>query len=371
MPKLIYSNTKDSDMRYIARANITDPFFFLDNDSEQYVFLDLREHAYFQEKNNNPELKAILVNDLYEKAKQLDEKTSLRNKLALLIFDEYGLSQKCIEVPASFPLDLADYLRSKGFELKVKAPFFPERLIKSTEEIEQIKDSLAKTKPAFERIEQVLADAIIMQNQIFYKGRLVTSELLKQEVQEVLSKTGMANLDGIIISSAGQAAIPHHPGGGPILPNETIVADIFPASLQTGYHADMTRTYVKGEASEAITKMYFTVAKVQEKIINLIKPGITAGELYKIACDEFIKAGYDCDNRGFTHALGHGIGLDVHEAPILGAISQHMLEPGNVITIEPGLYYPELGGVRIEDVVVVTANGCKDLTDYRQLFIIK
>ena len=165
---------------------------------------------------------------------------------------------------------------------------------------------------------------------------------------------------------AAGAARPRPSGRGPLRANQWIVADIFPRDLRTGYWGDMTRTFMRGRPSPALRRLYDTVLDAQALGLSLVKPGAIGAEVHRAVADFFKKCGYetgtDASGRafGFFHGLGHGVGLGIHEEPRL-SLRGGALEPGMVVTVEPGLYYPDLGGVRIEDTVVVTETGCRVL----------
>jgi Xaa-Pro aminopeptidase len=175
----------------------------------------------------------------------------------------------------------------------------------------------------------------------------------------------------VIVSCGKDTANPHGTTSGPLRANEPIILDIFPRSKKKRYFADMTRTVIHGEASKELIKMYEAVRTAQEKAIGMIKSGISASSVHNAVCETFEKLGYDTyksgSKVGFIHSTGHGVGLDVHELPSIGE-SDVLLETGNVITIEPGLYYPETGGIRLEDMVLVTENGCENLTSLEKKF---
>jgi Xaa-Pro aminopeptidase len=290
--------------------------------------------------------------------------------IVLKILKEYAPRQKKIEVAAEFPLPLADFLREKGFALEIKNPFRPERAVKTPDEINKIREAIEKTCLAYKKMENILHESRIKNNLLYYRGEPLTSELLKTEAERVFFEEGMTSSEGIIIASGKQSAIPHHTGHGTIRTNESIVCDLFPVSRENGYFADMTRTYVKGKPSARLQKMYEAVIAAQEAAIAIIKPGVPMKDLHNAAAKVLRAHGFDVGERGFTHSLGHGIGLEIHEHPRVGPNSNGVLEPGNVITIEPGLYYPTLGGIRIEDVVVVTQTSYTNLTNYPKKFII-
>jgi len=374
MPKLIFASTRDSDMHYAVKTNIASSFFFLQIGRKKLAFLNKNEFGLIPQKTK---IKSLPLEKFIEEAKKLKfpphrraGKTSDRNKLAYLIFKKYKLMDRKVEVPIHFPLDMADFLRKNGAKLTPTFPFFPERSGKTREEIGYIKENLAHTKLAFRIIENILRRSKIKKNRIYHRNKILTSEFLKQEAEKALVEKEMFNLSGMIISSGKQTAIPHHDGTGPILPRQPIVCDIFPRHRKTGYFADMTRTYVKGKSTPEIQKMYGAVLKAQLAAMKKIRAGVSAKEIYNVAADVISKEGYDVGEKGLIHGLGHGVGLDIHEKPSLKPHSEDILEAGNVITIEPGLYYPEIGGIRIEDIILVTKNGCKNLTNYPKKFII-
>lgn len=361
MIKLSYASTKNKDMKYAVGIDILDDFFFLETAMKSYIFLDHREFGLFQDKNRNKKIEAVLL------------KGKRKNDFALSLIRKYSPNSSEIIVPAYFPLDLADFLRKEGITLKIEKPYYLGRAIKQEWEINAIEKSIKKTHAAFLKIEEILKASDIKNGfkngLMIFNGAPLTSEFLKNEAEEVLFREKMFNTEGMIISCGEDAAIPHHPGGGVLLANRTIVCDIFPVSAESGYFADMTRTYVKGKPSRKIIAMHNSVFRAQEAAFRLIKPGVEAKKIHKAVVDSFIRDGFDIGKLGFTHGTGHGLGLEVHEAPHINGASEDTLVPGHVFTIEPGLYYNS-EGIRIEDVVCVTDNAYKNLTNFRNKFII-
>ena len=365
MVKFIFADTKNRDIYYMLGMDLADPVFLVDTGRKKRVFLDYRELGVFESQKENNKIEANALEPVIQEAeKENKDNTEFEKKVALYLITKYKIINKEIGVPNSFPLDLADYLRAKGVKLKVLNPFIPERLKKQKEEVGKIKNNLTSTKKAFQKIEEILKESHIKKDELRYKGKILTSEFLKKEVRMVLIGEELMDIEGMIISCASQAAIPHHSGSGPIRPHQTIICDIFPRSRKNGYFADMTRTYVKGKASEEMKEMYATVKIVQEKAIEAIRSGVRGVDIHNICVEEFLKKGHKTGEKGFAHGTGHGLGLDIHEGPYLNARYGRKLEIGNVVTVEPGLYYPKIGGVRIEDVVCVTKNGCINLTSY-------
>ncbi|MCK5268215.1 MAG: aminopeptidase P family protein, partial [Spirochaetes bacterium] len=198
---------------------------------------------------------------------------------------------------------------------------------------------------------------------------ILTSEEIRRFINSELLKRDCMPVKDTITSSSDQACDVHFFGSGPLKANSAIIIDIFPRSLKTKYWSDMTRTVVKGKASPELKKLYNTVLAGQKKALAIVKAGVSGAEIDKIIRDFFIKEGYQTKEikgkmQGFVHGTGHGVGLDIHEEPRIHQENRILLKAGNVITIEPGLYYLGLGGVRIEDTVAVTEEGCLNLAKF-------
>lgn len=383
-----YASTTDADMRYLAGKRIADPFFYIETDKTKEVILNNLEIGAFREQGS-AEVTALPLEPFLADARSIKGNEPLSHALALLVLKKYGLTKTPVTVSKHFPLDMADYLRAHGATLAVADPFLPERALKTKHEVASIRESVKRTGAAFMRIEEILFAGEIADDEILYEGVPLTSEFLKREVERVFVDVGMENSEGIIISSGKQAAMPHHEGSGVICPHTTIVCDIFPRSKETGlperlperssqagrsqsgYFADVTRTYIKGASSPELEKMYAAVKDAQDAAFAVLRSGVRAEAVYDAAAKSITDAGFHAGGAvGFIHGLGHGVGLEVHEAPRVGAHSTDILHAGNVITVEPGLYYPALGGVRLEDTVLITETGYENLTDYPREFLI-
>jgi len=178
--------------------------------------------------------------------------------------------------------------------------------------------------------------------------------------------------DEIIVAGGDQGADPHERGHGPLRAGETIILDIFPRHKQSGYWGDLTRTVIKGKPAAAQRKLYQAVKQAQEGALQQVRAGVTGAEIHDGVCRTFEALGFKTGERngihqGFIHSTGHGVGLEIHEAPSISPAGGP-LEAGQVITIEPGLYYPGLGAVRIEDTGVVTETGIQLLASCPKVF---
>ncbi len=279
-----------------------------------------------------------------------------------------------IVVPHAFPHGIARIL---GEVFKVHDgghSLYPARQRKSKKEIVEIVAAQRATEDAAAAAAAFLTACTIKKDRVYDGSRVVTSEIIRRIIDDVLWQKGYL-ASGTIVACGLQAADPHRMGSGSITARQPIVMDIFPVSLTTHYWADMTRTFFKGEPSHDLVRMYEAVLGSQQAAIKMIRAGVDAGAAHRAAAEYLSSAGFPTRiaagrAEGFIHGLGHGVGIDIHESPhLLGARSQ-ILETGNVITIEPGLYYKKArkgipaGGIRIEDMAVVTKNGCKPITDF-------
>ena len=275
-------------------------------------------------------------------------------------------------VPDNFPLGLAKELKKLGVKLKPLAAVFPKREIKSADEVRKISAALTMAEVGMaEGMEALRRSKIGRNRKLIYHGIPLTSERLRAVIDcAILQACGLAA--NTIVAGGKQACDPHERGHGPLRANEPIILDIFPRSQKTGYFGDITRTVVRGRANEAVKKLYDTVWRGQKIGFEKIRANTPTADVHKAVQNFFVRQGYktgrhDGRMEGFFHGTGHGLGLEIHEAPRLGATSAGKLRAGHVVTVEPGLYYPEIGGVRLEDVALVTGNGAKNLTRFEKV----
>jgi Xaa-Pro aminopeptidase len=278
-----------------------------------------------------------------------------------------------VTVPDNFPLGMAMDLGKLGVKVRTRpGGFFPEREIKSAAEVRKISAALMMAEVGMAEAMQVLRMSKIGRDRkLIYHNLPLTSEKLRSVIGcAVLQASGLAA--NTIVAGGRQACDPHERGTGPLRANELIIIDIFPRSQNTGYFGDISRTVVRGHASEAARKLYQTVFQGQKIAFKKIRAGTPTAGVHKAVQQFFEQQGYKTGRRngrmeGFFHGTGHGLGLEIHEAPRVGATSTGRLQPGHVVTVEPGLYYPEIGGVRLEDVALVTNNGARNLTRFEKV----
>jgi Xaa-Pro aminopeptidase len=290
------------------------------------------------------------------------ERKSL-STMALALLRRAGI--KKVVVPPFFPYAVAKRLEKAGIKLSIDQEVFPQRAVKTTEEIGMVRQSQQAAVIAMRAaVATISASSIERDGTLVLRGGALTSDNVRVVIRRTLFDHNCVARD-IIVSNGRQSADPHEPGHGELLAHEPIIIDIFPQHTAHGYWGDITRTVVRGQPSRQLAKMYHAVKAAQAAALHEVRPGVSSSTVHKAAAAEIRRRGFltrtkDGQAEGFIHTTGHGVGLEIHEAPSVGPIGSR-LRCGNVITIEPGLYYPELGGVRLEDTIVVTSNGWRYL----------
>ena len=277
-----------------------------------------------------------------------------------------------VVVPGFFPLGVALRLKKKGIRVRVaEEPLFPEREVKRPDECRKIAEAQQAAVIAMRAAIAQISKAEVEGGYLQVGGRRLTSGDVRKTIMKVLFEQECTGRE-IIVAGGIQGADPHELGDGPLRAGEAVVIDIFPQHQVHGYWGDLTRTVVKGAPTATLRRMYVAVKAAQAAALNAVRPGAKCSSVHRAAADEFVRRGFVTETRkdrsvGFIHGTGHGVGLSIHEGPSLGR-TEGRLRAGNVITVEPGLYYPEHGGVRIEDTIVVTRTGWRYLAPCEKKF---
>ncbi len=358
---IVAASETDSDILYASGFSAPDPFVWFDcENKKQGIILSSLEFG--RALGSAKKGVEVLNSDDFFSEGETDKSTE---KLLISLAQKLNIGK--FEVPRNFPLFYADALRGEGIKVVAgESVFFKQRGCKSKLEIDYITEGLRAAEQAELRVADILSDATIASDSTLeWNGETLTSERLRYEIELKLLEFG-GKSDMTIASSGKQSAEPHNIGTGPIYAGEPITVDIFPRISHTGYWGDITRTYVKGKAPEIVKRAYEAVKAANEEAKKMISAGVKACDVHIKARDVMASHGFetgrnDQGNYGFIHGLGHGVGLDIHEWPRLNASNDVPLKAGEVVTVEPGLYYPEWGGIRIEDMVVVEENGCRCL----------
>jgi Xaa-Pro aminopeptidase len=360
---MVADSERDANMLYATRLFVPDAFIWLEVRGRTYAVMSDLE---LDRARKQAHVDRVLSLAAYQRQlKQAGVKQPRFSDIVNLVLRELRI--RSVEVPTSFPIGLAKQLR--GVRLSVKPdPFFPEREIKTPTEVVKLTKAMRLAEAGMQSAVNMLRRSRIGRGGfLLWRGNKLTSE----NVQGVINST-IAGLGGIashtIVAGGNQGCDPHEGGHGPLRAHTTIILDIFPRDTHTGYHGDITRTVVRGRASEAVKKLYAVVGMAQQFAFGKLHAGVNGQDIHRGIQELFTDKGYETgrvDGRmqGFFHGTGHGLGLEVHERPRVSAVSE-VLRAGQVVTVEPGLYFWGVGGVRLEDVAVVQQNGARNLARF-------
>jgi Xaa-Pro aminopeptidase len=364
---MVADSERDANMLYATGLFVPDPFIFLNFGHRPLIVLNDLEID--RARKQAPHCRVVSLSAYQQKLRRSGVKFPGFAHVVREILRENKTRRAT--VPDDFPLGLARDLKRLGIKLKPSANFFPRREFKSADEVRKISAALMMAEVGMAEGMQALRLAKIgKRRQLIYRGSPLTSERLRAVIDcAILQACGLAA--NTIVAGGKQGCDPHERGYGPLRAHEPVILDIFPRSQKTGYFGDITRTVVRGRASDAVKKLYDTVFHGQKIALQKISAGTSTTEIHQCVLQFFTQRGYHTGKRngrmeGFFHGTGHGLGLEIHEAPRIGATSRGKLKAGQVVTVEPGLYYPETGGVRLEDVALVTPNGAKNLTRFEK-----
>lgn len=360
---IVAASEHDADMLYVTRFWAGDPFIFLQQNGKKTVVLTDLE---MDRGRRTAEADEFVSFNQLEREVQGKGRRAPSFEKVLAHFLRKRRVRKAT-VPSNFALSYARELAKDRVSLTTtNGLFWPERDAKTDRELKLIGDALRITETGLARAMEVLkASRPGPGRKLRWNGKPLTSEALRAEIDTAMLRAG-GMPSNTIVAGGDQACDPHERGSGPLRANELIIFDIFPRAAKTGYWGDLTRTVVRGRASDAQRKLWQTVKDGQDLALKRIKAGIDGMTIHKAIQQLFSERGYPTEvrqgkNVGFFHGTGHGLGLDIHEYPRLQKV---VLKEREVVTVEPGLYYPGLGGVRHEDVVVVTKRGCRILSRF-------
>jgi Xaa-Pro aminopeptidase len=362
---LFHAEATDPDMLYFSRFNAFDPYLAFSVDGRRVAVINSGEYGRMAKESAFDEI--LLLNEVSEgtakRFKLPAGKAPDLHQMVLYLAELHNIPN--FQVSSRFPCGMARKLRESGMTLEIAngAGLFPERQIKTAAEVLALSKGNKASEAGFRVVAKTLAESKIRNGKLIHGGKILTSERLRDLISHAALDAGALAMH-TIVAPGDQAVDNHCVGHGPIRANELIVVDIFPRRIADGYWGDMTRTYLKGAASDAQRRLVRTVRKAHKLAIDMIKPGVTGGKVHDTVQTFFDKEGYETvrnskNPKGFFHALGHGVGLEIHEEPIMRSKAPCKLRKGMVVTVEPGLYYHGLGGCRIEDTVHLVPGGCE------------
>lgn len=355
---------RGADMFYATSFRVSDDFVFVEHRGKKTILLSDLEVDRGRKEAAVDEV--VSYSALAKALECRSGKKPTYAKVVATFVKKHAASR--VNVPETFPLGLARTLEKEGLSLKVvEGIFYPERVLKSAEEVRNIERALRITELGMERAHEILkATTVGKRHQLLWGGKSLTSERLRQEVEMTLYAAGGLPEGQSIIAGGKQACDPHERGHGPLYAHQLIILDLFPRDAATGFYGDLTRTIVRGRASDTQRHLWESCLQGQKNVLKKLRPGSFGDSIYEELQQFFTEKGYPREMKnghwsGFFHSTGHGLGLEVHEFPRFESAT---FAPGNVFTIEPGLYVPGIGGVRHEDVVLMTKAGHRMLSRF-------
>ncbi len=366
---MVADTEHDADMLYAVGMFVPDPFIFLRARGRNYLVMSDLEID--RARKQAPHCRVLSLSRYQQRLRKQEMKQPGFAEVIPALLRERGIRR--VVVPRNFSYGLAADLQRRRIRVMPRpGGFFPEREHKSAAEVKKISAALLMAEIGMAEAIQVLHRAKIGKDRrLMYHEVPLTSEKLRAVIDTAILRTG-GLASHTIVAGGRQGCDPHETGYGPLRAHEPIILDIFPRSQKTGYFGDITRTVVRGRASEAIRKLYHTVFQGQKLAFQKMRPGVPTRQVHAAVQEFFEREGYRTGKhsgrmQGFFHGTGHGLGLEIHEAPRVGPNSAGVLKAGHVVTVEPGLYYPEIGGVRLEDVALVTKTRPRNLTRFEKV----
>ncbi len=366
---IVADSERDANMLYAVGMHVPDPFIYFRVRGRNYVVMSDLEID--RARAQVPHCRVLSLNRYQKKLRQAGVKQPSLAHVVREAFREKGIRRAL--VPDNFPLGLATDLARLGISVKARpGNFFAAREQKTPVEVKKVSAALVMAEVGMAEAMLVLRAAKIGRSrQLLYHNVPLTSEKLRSVIDTAVLQAGGLPAH-TIVAGGRQACDPHETGYGPLRADDPIIIDIFPRSQKTGYFGDITRTVIRGRASEGVRRLYDTVHSAQKLGFRKIHAGVRTIDVHRAVQEFFEQQGYETRQQngrmeGFFHGTGHGVGLEIHEPPRVGVNSKGALKPGHVVTVEPGLYYPEFGGVRLEDVALVTNNGAHNLTRFEKV----
>jgi len=368
---LIHADTfRSPELRHEVPLGVPDPFLYAEVGGVRHIAIGSMEIARIAEVGSyelHPS-EEFGSDELIASGLASDE---IRREIPVRAVKSFGVTSAV--VPETFPLWLADRLRAAGIELTVDGEFFDERRrVKTAAELAGIRRAQRAAEAGMDAARELFRRAAGNGDGLVVDGSQLTVERVKTAMAQAFAAHG-TSADDFIVAPGPQGAVGHDMGSGPIRAGVPIVIDVWPRDIETACFADMTRTFVIGDVSADVARWHGLCRQALDEAVSVIRAGTAGRTVYDLTCDIFEAAGEPTQRTkeagttladGFFHGLGHGVGLEVHEEPGLGLASKTALRTGDVVTVEPGLYRQGVGGVRLEDLVLVTDAGAENLTQY-------
>lgn len=367
---MIGDTERSPELRHEVPVQITDAFVYAEVGGTRHVAIWSFEIGPIRAAGVEAEFLPLEELKIEELIRQGLDRYAVTHELWLRAVRALGLEGAV--VPERFPLGTAGHLRANGVELTVDQRLFDDRRrVKTPQELAGIRRAQRAAQEGMAVGAELLRRAERANGGLAVDGEPLTCELLKEHVERAFARAG-CTAAGFIVSHGPQTAVGHDMGSGPIAPDDVVLLDLFPQDRESACYADMTRTFAVGAVPDEIREFHRLAREALDRCIEAIRPGLRGDELHRMVCEFFESHGYPTQLSkpegavladGFYHATGHGVGLGVHEQPGIGRIGEPFVA-GDVLAIEPGLYRSGVGGVRLEDLVLGTEDGCEVLTEF-------
>ncbi len=372
----LFDTDGQSDQYYLSGFTAPDPFIACYRPEGMALLVSGLEYGRATKESRADDIARLEAYDYRSRVAEHGRQTGRIKTIAAFLADRMVES---VVVPARFPVATADGLRDNDITVSPESSGIITELRsrKTDDEINAIETVQRANERAMARARDLIASASAGEDgYLHHEGEPLTSERVTRAIEHALIDADCA-LEDTIVAGGADAADPHDRGSGPLPADAPIVVDIFPRSKASRYHADMTRTFIATAPNDELRDRYAVTERAKAAALETIEPGVTGAAVHDAVCDVYETAGYATlrsdpeTDVGFIHSTGHGVGLDVHESPRLGPEGGE-LKAGHVVTVEPGLYDPAVGGIRLEDLVVVTDSepGYRNLTDFPTEFLV-
>ena len=368
---IIADTIRSPELRHEVPLAVPDPFFYAEVGGKRTVVVSSLESSRISELGTELEVLTFEDAGIDELLKRGLDTYALNRELYLGACRQLGL--EAATTPGGFPLEYADHLRANGIELHADQRFFDERRrVKNEHELAGIRRACRAVEAAVAVGVEMLRSASRSNGVLTLDGESLTCERIQLAVERAFGDHGAA-ADEFIVSHGAQTAVGHDGGSGPIASDDIVLFDLFPRDRESACYSDFTRTFSVGAPSEELAEFHRLAKEALDLAVAAVKPGVKGSDIHRQVCDFFNQHGHKTQLHkedgeslvdGYFHATGHGVGLEVHEQPGVGRVESEPLVAGDVIALEPGLYRHGYGGVRLEDLILVTADGAEVLTSY-------
>jgi len=368
---IIADTIRSPELRHEVPLAAPDPFLYAEVGGKRSVVVSSLEAGRITDLGTDLEVLTYEDAGIDQLLKRDLDTYALNRELYLGACRQLGL--EAATTPGGFPLEYADHLRANGIELTADQPFFDaRRRVKNATELAGIRRACRAVEAGVAVGVEMLRSASRSNGVLTLDGQPLTCERIQLAVERAFGEHGAA-AEEFVVSHGAQTATGHDPGSGPIAADDVVLFDLFPRDRESACYSDFTRTFSLGPPSDELAEYHRLAKEALDLAVGAVKPGVKGSDIHRMVCDLFHEHGYKTQLHkeegeslvdGYFHATGHGVGLEVHEQPGVGRVESEPLVEGDVIALEPGLYRHGYGGVRLEDLILVTATGAEVFTDF-------